>query len=86
MITAKAIIRDMGKAGRQDEIEAISRTISQVAPELSAELLSKRLNCSRFLPSLVRNMMRSCERLNTAPCMEAYRVCLWDGQSVGGKS
>ena len=35
MFTAQATIRDMERAGRQDEIEAISRTISQVAPELS---------------------------------------------------
>ena len=34
MFTAQATIRDMEKAGRQDEIEAISRTISEVAPEL----------------------------------------------------
>jgi len=34
MFTAQAIVRDMEKAGRQDEIEAISRTISKVAPEL----------------------------------------------------
>ena len=34
MFTAQAIIRDMEKAGRHEEIEAISRTISQVAPEL----------------------------------------------------
>ena len=34
MFTAQAIVRDMEKAGRQDEIEAISRTISEIAPEL----------------------------------------------------
>ena len=34
MFTAQAIVRDKEKAGRHDEIEAISRTISQVAPEL----------------------------------------------------
>ncbi len=34
MFTAQATIRDMESAGRHDEIEAISRTISQVAPEL----------------------------------------------------
>ena len=34
MFTAQAIVRDMEKAGRHDEIEAISRTISEVAPEL----------------------------------------------------
>ena len=34
MFAAQAIIRDMEKAGREDEIEQISRNISQVAPEL----------------------------------------------------
>ena len=34
MFTAQAIIRDMEKAGREDEIEKISRNISEVAPEL----------------------------------------------------
>ena len=34
MFTAQAIIRDMEKAGREEEIEQISRTISEVAPEL----------------------------------------------------
>ena len=34
MFTAQAIIRDMEKSGRHDEIEMISRTISEVAPEL----------------------------------------------------
>ena len=34
MFTAQATIRDMERAGRHDEIEAISRTISQVSPEL----------------------------------------------------
>ena len=34
MFTAQAIIRDMEAAGREDEIEQISRNISQVAPEL----------------------------------------------------
>ena len=34
MFTAQAIIRDMERAGRHDEIEAIGRTISEVAPEL----------------------------------------------------
>ena len=35
MFTAQAIIRDMEKAGREEEIDQISRSISQVAPELS---------------------------------------------------
>ena len=34
MFTAQAIIRDMEKAGREEEIEQISRNISEVAPEL----------------------------------------------------
>ena len=38
MFTAQAIIRDMESAGREDEIEQISRTISEVAPELPGNL------------------------------------------------
>ena len=34
MFTAQAIIRDMERAGREEEIEAISRNISEVAPKL----------------------------------------------------
>ncbi len=34
MFAAQAIARDMENAGRQDEIEQISHTISQIAPEL----------------------------------------------------
>ena len=34
MFTAQAIIRDMERAGREEEIELISKSISQVAPEL----------------------------------------------------
>ncbi len=34
MFTAQAIIRDMEKAGREEEIQQISRNISEVAPEL----------------------------------------------------
>lgn len=34
MFTAQAIIRDMEKAGREEEIEQISKSISQVAPAL----------------------------------------------------
>ena len=37
MFAAQAIIRDMEAAGREEEIEQISRTISQVAPELSGK-------------------------------------------------
>ena len=35
MFAAQAIALDMEKAGRQDEIEQISRIISEVAPELA---------------------------------------------------
>ena len=34
MFTAQAIIRDMERAGREEEIEQISRNISEVAPAL----------------------------------------------------
>ena len=34
MFTAQAIIRDMERDGREEEIEQISRNISEVAPEL----------------------------------------------------
>ena len=34
MFTAQAIIRDMERAGREEEIEQISRNISEIAPEL----------------------------------------------------
>ncbi len=34
MFTAQAIIRDMERAGREAEIEQISKNISEVAPEL----------------------------------------------------
>ncbi len=37
MFAAQAIARDMERAGREDEIEEISRNISEVAPELPAE-------------------------------------------------
>ena len=37
MFTAQAIIRDMEKAGREKEIEQISRTISEIAPELPSK-------------------------------------------------
>ena len=37
MFTAQAIIRDMERSGREDEIEQISRNISEVAPELPEE-------------------------------------------------
>ena len=38
MFTAQAIIRDMEKNGREEEIEQISRNISQVAPELPRKI------------------------------------------------
>ena len=34
MFAAQAIIRDMERTGREDEIEQISRNISEIAPEL----------------------------------------------------
>ena len=34
MFAAQAIIRDMERTGREEEIEQISKNISQVAPEL----------------------------------------------------
>ena len=34
MFTAQAIIRDMERDGREEEIQEISRNISEVAPEL----------------------------------------------------
>ena len=34
MFTAQAIIRDMERAGREEEIEQISKNISEVAPNL----------------------------------------------------
>ena len=37
MFAAQAMARDMEKAGREDEIEEISRNISQVAPDLPDE-------------------------------------------------
>ena len=37
MFVAQAIIRDMEKAGREEEIKIISRNISEVAPELPAK-------------------------------------------------
>lgn len=36
MFTAQVIVRDMKKAGRQDEIAQISRNISEVAPNCTA--------------------------------------------------
>ena len=37
MFTAQATMRDMRKAGREDEIQEISHAISEVAPELPDE-------------------------------------------------
>ncbi len=37
MFTAQAIIRDMERDGREEEIEQISRNISEVAPELTGK-------------------------------------------------
>ena len=47
MFTAQAIIRDMERAGRDEEIEEISRNISEVAPELPGGLRHTRHNLSR---------------------------------------
>ncbi len=38
MFTAQAIIRDIERDGREEEIEQISRNISEVAPELPVNL------------------------------------------------
>ena len=38
MFAAQAIIRDMEKAGREKEIQEISRNISEIAPELPGKL------------------------------------------------
>ena len=37
MFAAQAIIRDMERTGREEEIEEISRNISEVAPELTGK-------------------------------------------------
>ncbi len=53
MFTAQAIIRDMEKAGREEEIEQISRNISEVAPELprkSENDLKKRVDAQSDYP------------------------------------
>ena len=44
MFAAQAIARDMEKAGREDEIEEISRDVSQIAPELLGEPTKPELN------------------------------------------
>ena len=38
MFVAQAIIRDLEKAGREEEIEQISRNISEIAPELPRDI------------------------------------------------
>ncbi len=38
MFAAQAIVRDMEKASREEEIQQISRNISEVAPELPGNL------------------------------------------------
>ena len=50
MFVAQAIIRDMERAGREDEIEQISRTISEVAPELPNRANSSSVNLRVDLP------------------------------------
>ena len=42
MFAAQAIIRDMERAGREGEIQEISRNISEVAPELPIKLVEDR--------------------------------------------
>ena len=44
MFTAQAIICDMEKAGREEEIEQISRNISEVAPELPGKSMKELQN------------------------------------------
>ena len=44
MFTAQAIIRDMERDGREEEIEQISRNISEVAPELPDKSAQKLLD------------------------------------------
>ena len=39
MFAAQAMVRDMERAGREEEIEEISRNISEVVPELPDEML-----------------------------------------------
>ena len=46
MFTAQAIIRDMEKAGRDKEIEQISRNISEVAPELLSKSAKEIWGCA----------------------------------------
>ena len=41
MFTAQAIIREMERAGREEEIREISRNISEVAPELPSKSMNK---------------------------------------------
>ncbi len=53
MFTAQAIIRDMEKAGREEEIEQISRNISEVAPELPP----RSMNNVRDFPDSTRRDM-----------------------------
>ena len=41
MFTAQAIIRDIERVGREEEIEQISRNISEVVPELPRKTVKK---------------------------------------------
>ena len=46
MFTAQTIIRDMERAGREEEIEEISRNISEVAPELQPKSVKGLHDCA----------------------------------------
>ncbi len=46
MFTAQAIIRDMERNGREEEIEQIGRNISEVAPELPSRSVNNPRNWS----------------------------------------
>ena len=51
MFTAQAIVRDMERAGREEEIGQISRNISEVAPGIAGA--NRRRTCGT---TLIRNM------------------------------
>ena len=44
MFAAQAIMRDIEAVGRKDEIEQISRNISEIAPELPGKLVKNLRN------------------------------------------
>ena len=55
MFVAQAIIRDMEKNGREEEIEQISRTISEVAPELPGKSVKPESDQSQLSGSTDEN-------------------------------